>query len=334
MNGRTEHEVIFNNRVSSISEKMPEFVQEWIDNLDAGGKTGATRSVFARIIRRFLESINENMSEVNLTDLSFNKTQKYFISIKKKYNGESTSDSYQQQVWCCLNNFFSFLVKRKYIDSNPMDAIDKPKNHDLDRINENRILLTENDFNKIIRSVKNGVGSGKAQTRQEKFRNRDLSIVLLFMVTGMRKTALTEINVNDINIETGVLKVIDKGDKLQVYYLSEDVISIIKNWISDREELGLNNSESLFVSYQGRRLSGTAIDDLIGKYCEDALGKHISPHKLRAGFVSIYYKKTKDIEATRRAVGHSSVSTTSRYIVTENDERKNAANYIASSLKF
>lgn len=322
MNGRTEHELVFNKRIETMSGNMPEFVQEWIDNLDAGGKTGASRAVFVRIIRRYLESINPDISGVNITDLKFNNVQKFFLSVKKKEDGTSTSDSYQQQVWCCLNNFFSFLKKRKYINENPMEAIDKPKNHDLDRINENRILLTERDFKKILESVKHGVGSRKAMTRQEKFRNRDMAIVNLFMVTGMRKTALTEINIEDLDMETGVLKVIDKGEKYQVYYLGEDTVNVINDWLNDRKDMGLDSTNAMFVSYQGKRMSGTAIDDLIGKYCEDALGKHISPHKLRSGVVSILYKKTKDVEFVRRYINHSNIQTTLRYIVTDKEERK------------
>ena len=138
MNGREEHEIILNKRIYNISKDLPEFVQEWVDNLDAGGKTGASRTVFVRIIRRYLSSINPNISNINITDLKFNNVQKFFISVKKKEDGSSTSDSYQQQVWCCLNNFFSFLKKRRYIEDNYMESISKPKNHDLDRINENR----------------------------------------------------------------------------------------------------------------------------------------------------------------------------------------------------
>lgn len=40
MNGRTEHELVFNKRIETMSGIMPEFIQEWIGNLDVGGKIG------------------------------------------------------------------------------------------------------------------------------------------------------------------------------------------------------------------------------------------------------------------------------------------------------
>ncbi|MEE3416989.1 MAG: site-specific integrase, partial [Prevotella sp.] len=58
----------------------------------------------------------------------------------------------------------------------------------------------------------------------------------------------------------------------------------------------------------------------------------LSPHKLRSGFCSIMYSKTHDIEFVRRAVGHSNVATTQRYIVTNKDEKKKSAEIMESIL--
>ena len=52
---------------------------------------------------------------------------------------------------------------------------------------------------------------------------------------------------------------------------------------------------------------------------------HVSPHKIRAGVASILYEETKDIEFVRRAIGHTNVATTQRYIRTENKEREKAS---------
>ena len=105
------------------------------------------------------------------------------------------------------------------------------------------------------------------------------------------------------------------------------ICHFINIWLYDRQEF-LNrvkqNTDALFITATGSRISGNAIYYLIDKYSSEALGYHISPHKLRAGYCSIMYEKTHDIEFVRRAVGHSDVSTTQRYIVTPNKERKEA----------
>ena len=213
-----------------------------------------------------------------------------------------------------------------------MQSIERPKNNDLDRINEKRILLTKSDFCKIIDSANNGVGSNKAISHQRKLKSRDLSILMLFMTTGMRREALSEINTEDLDLYEGKLTITDKGAIRHVYHLSEKVINIIKDWMFLRESFIKDDNDALFVSSNGKRLTSSALYKLVEKYCDDALGFHVSLHKLRAGFCSILYEEKEDIEFVRRAVGHSNIATTQRYIVTDNNEKTEASNLISSFL--
>ena len=333
MRGRIEN----NNRIKQTIEEnlknMPQFVNEWYINLIASGKEPSSCNDYIRKIRRFLTYINKDIVNIKPEDITMSITESYFISIQtKKCNGVEveTSDSYKQSVWCALNNFLEFMRNRKYIDSNYMSLISKPKNKDLQRINENRILLTKEDFNLILQSIENGAGSNKAKARQK----RDMLIMLLFMQTGMRKTALSEINLEDLDLDKRELTVIDKGNKRHVYYLTDNILRYLYLWLAQRKDI-LNGEQcdALFISDNKKRLSDNAIYNLVEKYCEDALNEKISPHKIRSGFCSILYNETKDAEFVRRAVGHSNIATTQRYIVTDNTEKEVAANMIDRYLK-
>lgn len=311
---------------------MPVFMKKWYSNLRASNKTAATCKDYIYKLRKFLSGINLNLKEIQPSDITQSYTEEYMINAKIKYiNGKptATSDSYRQTLWQCLNCFFTFMVKNDYMVKNPMDNITKTKNNDLNRINENRVLLTSEDFAKIINSVDTGAGSDKAKSFQEHSKNRDKAILMLFMLTGIRKTALCSINVEDINLIENKLVLIDKGNKYQEYYIPDNYIYTLRLYLMDRAKMH-PTSNALFLNRYGDRMSGNSIYKLVEKYCEAGIGKGLSPHKLRAGFVSIVYANTKDIEATRRAVGHTNVSTTQRYIVTPNTERKNAANMISS----
>ena len=94
-------------------------------------------------------------------------------------------------------------------------------------------------------------------------------------------------------------------------------------WLQDREQilkmLG-KESDALFINYNGDRMSSNNIERMVKRYTKHAIGTPISPHKLRAGFCSILYNETHDLEFVRRAVGHSDISTTQRYVVTDNQE--------------
>lgn len=333
MEGRLEQENKLFLSTEIKLKNMPDYVFDWYINLKASGNSAKTCRDFINKVYNYLYSINKSVCNVKLEDMNFTNVSSYYISIKTKIdihgNLQPTSDSYQQTVWCCLNNFFSFLYEQKYISNNYMSYIKKPKNKDLPRINKERILLTKDDFNNIMNSVKNGCGTHKAKCFQNSMRERDITIMLIFMCTGIRKSALAEINLSNIDMETNTLFIRDKGAIPHRYILTGTTMEYLREWINKRKEIA-NNTDALFVSYRGDRMSGNAIYNLVEKYCDDALGYHISPHKLRAGFCSIIYKETGDIEKVRRMVGHANVATTQRYIVTNGQEAEEAANIMAT----
>lgn len=334
MQGRIESELKKQKTIDRLLSGLPKYVTEWYFNLKASQVTPSSCSDYISKISKFLTYINPNPLLVSPDDITINVIEQYFISMQtrtlKNGNITYTSDSYKQGIWCALNNFLSFMNNRGYINKNYMTEINKPKNKDLERINDNRILLTKKDFNKILYAAQHGAGSYRARLIQRRhFRNRDTLIILLFMTTGMRKTAMSEINIDDIDAVSKTLTVIDKGNKRHNYVLNDNVLEYLNLWMTDRENIlktSGSKSDALLLNTRGERLTGYGISQLVEKYCEDALGKKISPHKLRSGFCSILYSKTHDAEFVRRAVGHSNISTTQRYIRTNNKEKEIASN--------
>lgn len=324
MNGRLEHDIKVEGIIAKKLTTLPDYVEEWDLNMKASQKTTATRINYLREISKFFAYIKPNLKEVELTDLNTIITQKYFVSLQtKEKNGKiiETSDSYKCMVWACLNSFFSYMVKRNYMTENPILIVDKPRNHDLPRINENRKLLTEKDFNKILKAVDEDMYC------DYDYKERNKAILLTFMVTGMRKTALTEINIEDVDMEKYEIKIIDKRKKLHVYPMNDSLYAALEAWIKHREILLRRNNatcDALFISKEMKRLMTYGINDIVTRYSKKGLGYEISPHKLRAGLASILYNKTHDLEFVRRTIGHSDISTTTRYVVTKGKEREEA----------
>lgn len=328
MNGREEKE--YNKRcsiVEKISDK-PKYICEWYNYLISQGLTEVSCDDYINKILLFLSSVNQNINEIRLSDICLQNVIDYMAS-KSMLNGAKSSDSYKQCIWSALNSFFDFCFKNHYIHRNYMADIKRPGNKDLARIKANRISLTEENYVDIINNVKNGVGTVKAKKIQEQMINRNLAIFMLLMTTGMRKSALCQINVEDIDLDAKKLIVTDKGNNTLEYILSKDTATYIKLWLIDRNNFKPNNS-ALLITNNGNRISNSAIDKLIDKYSSPVVGRHMSAHKFRSGFCSIGYKKTGNIEFVRRAVGHSNISTTQRYVVTENDERQKSADLINS----
>ena len=326
MDGRLQNEIKIEKAIIKKLKTMPEYVYDWYINLKASRKTILTCKDYIGKVYCFLAYINKNVMSVTIDDITERNVSNYFLSIQTKNEKGYmvyTSDSYQGTVWSCLNSFLGYLYKRGDIKRNYIELIQKPKNHDIDKINKNRQLLTQNDFKKIC----NIINVEKNITR----RNRDKAIMLLFMSTGIRRSALCNIMVDDVDFDNCQLLVVDKGNKMHEYTLNDVVINALTDWIFVRHNYIKDiNDDHLFISQKGSPINPNTVYDLVQKYTQKAIGKPLSPHKLRAGYCSILYNKTHDAEFVRRAVGHANVATTQRYIVTKGDEKKKASEIMAS----
>lgn len=334
MSGRIEIENKINDEIIRKLESLPKEVKQWNEVLIISRKTASTRKVYIQIIEDFFKSRELNdTTEIEMLDVINYLSQKQTITI----NGEKRvmSDSRMAQIWFALNSFFEFLKNINVFSQNFMDAIPKNKIVSGNQIKKEKELLTEKDFNAILEAIDFPVRT-QYLTDLVTSVARDKCIIMLFMVTGMRKTALMEIDIDDIDMNEGTLRIIDKGRKEHIYYLQKKMLDVLDRWIKDREIVLYNirrYTKALFVDKDGDRVTRSTIDNIVNKYTKAALGKPLSPHKLRAGFCSIMYNKTHDIEFVRRAVGHSNVSTTQRYIVTSKEEKRKASEIMDKILK-
>ncbi len=330
MKGRLEHELKNEEKIRVLLSDMPDFIKEWEQNMKACGRTTVTRIDYLYRISLYLKHINENMRDIEISELSFISAQGFFVSMYHINRGGETvesSDTYKCQIWSAMKSMFGYFLKRGYIEKNPMDMIDCPVNHDRERIREKRMLLNATDFRKILKAVNN------ERTVALKARNR--AVLLLFMTTGMRKTALTEINVEDINMRTRTLVVTDKRKKTHVYYLGNSTVEAIREWKLERECLltGKQSSDALFIDRSGERIGVYAVNYIVGKYTKKALGKTLTAHKLRGGYINVLYGVKHDLNFVCKAVGHSSVTTTALYLDAAGNERKKARDLMEKCVK-
>lgn len=327
MDGRLQNEMKIEKNIESLLRDCPDYVVRWNMNMKVSRRTAATRRLYIGQVRNFLMTIKRSPLAVKVSDITEAKVEEYLLSHQvKDIHGEikETSDTFQCTNWSILKSFFDYLMHNGLIERNYMDAIQRPKNKDLDRINEHRVLLTDKDFRKILRAIDEDQDG-------EWIRKRNKAIILLFMNTGMRKTALLTLNLNNIDLAGRKINIIDKGNKRHEYIINDQLAAALTEWLAVRDDIQ-NQDDHLFISLNGTGMAGTTLTLVVKKYTRRALGREISPHKLRAGYCSILYNKTGDIEFVRRAVGHSNVATTQRYIVTKGAEKEKAAEIMGSIL--
>jgi len=328
MNGREEADAkIFNKLECETKWDLPSYVREWYLHLRANHCTAITCQDYLRKVRDYLYSVRPyEIEEIPRESITAESVESYLLGKQYKYDKDGnvvkTSNSYQSSIYFCMNNFLEFMAKRKYIPCNYIKEYDIKNTKNKDKVE--RIHLTKDDFHKIIeKSMENSdFDAGKA---------REAAILLLLMITGMRRGALCSINLSDFEIEDNkivgkTLSVTDKGEKTHDYILTRQTIKALNNWLEHREFYADNiTTDALFINHSGTRLSNKMVGDIVKQACYNGIGKELSPHKLRAGFITIMIEETGDIMATCEAVGHASVRTTQRYYATNGRGKKMAA---------
>lgn len=327
MKGRIEHSIQTENNIKRILDNLPRCVGDYYYNISVS-KEPKTCLTYIKAIREFFKSLNSsNQKNIDVSNIKEIDITRFMHEIERKTdkngNVEATSFSYRKTVHSALNSFFEYTYKTGVIDRNPVELIERPKNQDKVK----RIKLGESDLQNLLGAVETGtLNNTHAAHSQRKWRSRDRAILMTFIGTGMRETALTEINLDDINWETGVLTIVDKRYTTHEYILPEQLKKELQRWLKDRENILEGKScDALFISTLRSRISPRAVTDIVGKYSEYALGRRISPHKLRAAFCTILYDKTGDIELVRDAVGHRNIATTQRYIVKDNSAKRRSS---------
>lgn len=331
MNGRLEHKIKNEEWIANNLKELPLCVSQYYYSRSSSKESKGSVE-YIKKIRAFLRFISNDTKSIDITQITEEDVSKYLHSVEQTVdnngNVRETTFAYRKQIHSILNSFFEYLRKRKIITDNPMNCIERPASKDVVK----RKHLDSFDIHFLLECIEDGAGTEIQKNRQENWKLRDKAIIVLLAMTGMRETALIEINMEDLDFYNGTIKVIDKRHKTHIYKMNGAIRNALTDWIKDRElKLSGKPVDALFISNRRQRLSVKSLVAIVEKYSLEALGYSISPHKIRAAFCTILYEKTGDIEFVRRAVGHSCIETTQRYVV-DDDTAKDEAVTIMSQI--
>ena len=144
---------------------------------------------------------------------------------------------------------------------------------------------------------------------------RDRTILELLYATGMRVTELIQIEIDDVNLIMGFVKVFGKGNKERIIPLGDTVIEYLDTYINNvRSQLLKNGNECTVLNLHGRPLTRQGIWKLIKQYGLRAnINKTLTPHTLRHSFATHLLENGADLRAVQEMLGHSDISTTQLY---------------------
>lgn len=148
---------------------------------------------------------------------------------------------------------------------------------------------------------------------------RDYTVYSLMFLLGLRVGEVHRLNVNSIDFVKKEITISGKKNQKRTLPLLPEMIAIIKDYLQVRPYfLNSSQSEALFISKKGNRLSIRTIEDNFKKLTKKS-GLHkpfnVTCHTLRHSQATLLNEKGVDVLVIRNILGHSSPRTTIRYYI-------------------
>lgn len=200
-----------------------------------------------------------------------------------------------------LRNFYLYLQREKVLDHNPTELLASPK--------IGKALphyLNAGDLEKLLLAPSAATALGL----------RDRAMLQLVYASGLRVSELCAVELNDLNLELGFIRVTGKGNKQRLVPMGQSAMAAIANFLSAGrpEILAGRASKYLFVTSRGSRMTRQGFWKLLaahGKAC--GLFHNLSPHVLRHTFATHLLEGGADLRSVQTMLGHADIGTTQIY---------------------
>lgn len=307
MNGRLEKELRAEGKMKDKLEQLPLVFTEFYFALDGAGKSYTTINNYINHNIEFMNYVTQtrpsNTFYQNVKSIHVNQ---YMASLRRKMvdgNVVRLGDDIRAARWSSINAFFMFLKNYEYIAENPVEKTNRPQIKTEHKVT----YLTTDEISQVLSTIKS--------TATAKKLSRDLCIVSLALSTGLRVSAITQINISDVDLINNTISVIEKGNKVRTIPFGNNLHQLLTQYLADRSVcFSRISTEALFVSQWGKRMTDQAVRDLVKKYTTNITNKHITPHKLRASAATNLAASGTSIQTIAKILGHENIQTTRRYV--------------------
>lgn len=218
-----------------------------------------------------------------------------------KLSGESLSERSINRKISSLKSYYKYLLKIGQIETSPAASIKLLKQH-----NKVQLPFSEEELDRLFNSEeifpKNFEGV------------RDKLILDLFYQTGMRRSELINLKINDLNFSDKNIKVLGKRNKERIIPLSDQLLLSLQNYLIQREIEFAVASDLLFLTQKGKPFYDKLVYNIVNSYLSLVSTKHKkSPHMLRHSFATHLLDRGAELNAVKELLGHSSLSATQVY---------------------
>ncbi|MHB8059029.1 MAG: site-specific tyrosine recombinase XerD [Desulfuromonadaceae bacterium] len=260
------------------------------------GLSANTRSAYSLDLGCYLDFL-EKSGRQQPVDVSTADVAAFLGTLQKRSIGARS----RARCLSAIRMFHKFLMIENYADSNPATIIEAPRTlHKLPQFLDGR------EVDALFAACSGGRGEDL----------RDLAMLELLYATGLRVSELVNLKLREVNLDSGYLITVGKGNKERLVPVGESArarIAVYLVTVRQPADPQLQNPY-LFLSRLGGAMSRQAFWNIIKKRTEQAaIRKNISPHTLRHSFATHLLENGADLRSVQIMLGHADLASTQIY---------------------
>jgi len=253
---------------------------------------------YALDLRQFLKFFQECREDASLKAMAYPDVRAFLAQALKGRRKSTVA-----RKLSALRTFFKYLQRQGVVEVNQARLAPSPK---LEK-HLPHFLTVDEAFHLL--DAAGGVDFGAC---------RDRAILEVFYGGGLRLAELAGLNLPDLDLKEGVLRVWGKGAKERLAFLGKPAREALKEYLPRRlaqlDRTGAAEQAALFLNRRGGRLSTRSVARLVEKWARQAgLSQALTPHGLRHSFATHLLEGKADLRTVQELLGHSSISTTAHY---------------------
>jgi integrase/recombinase XerC len=284
---------------------MREILDGFLDHLrlNENASTHTVRaydSDLSQFLTFLAASAGRRRAELTLDDLDPQNIRAFLGDLHRRGNSRSSV----ARKLAAIRSFGRYLRREGLVEGDPAALVGTPKR-------EVRLPahLAEGEMTRLL----------EVPDVSQPLGRRDRAILELFYASGLRLSELVGLDLEDLNLNGRMVRVLGKGRKERIIPFNRSAESAIRAWLLDLQSWARTpgtkrRGQPLFVNYRGGRLSTRSVDRLVRKYvaeCSTRFG--ISAHALRHSFATHLLERGADLRAIQELLGHARLTTTQRY---------------------
>lgn len=257
-----------------------------------------------KTIKAYRIDLTQFFSYVQSNEPEKEAIEQYITDLHKKYKQKTI-----KRKIASIKAFYSYLEEEELVEQNPFRKIKV-------KFKETVILpriIPREEIEQLLNYIYASLSS--LSGIQYKHSLRDAAVIEVFFATGARVYEISNIRAENINLNSGLIRIMGKGRKERYIQISNTAVLDILRKYYEENKPEIKKSGYFFINNRGNRYTEQSIRLMLKKYTlKGGIQRKITPHMFRHSFATYLIEEGADVSCVQQLLGHSSIKTTQIYI--------------------